>query len=119
MIDKEIAHSGMPKAQKSAKIALVDSALEIEKTEIDAKIDIKSPDQMQSFLDQEETMLKNMVEKIAKSGANVVFCQKGIDDMAQHFLSKKGIIAVRRVKKSDMDKLARATGARLVTSLEY
>jgi len=118
LVDKEIVHSGMPKLQKNAKIALVDSALEIEKTEIDAKIDIKSPDQMQSFLDQEETMLKNMVEKIAKSGANVVFCQKGIDDMAQHFLSKKGIIAVRRVKKSDMDKLARATGARLVTSLD-
>ncbi len=118
LIDKEVVHSGMPKSIKAAKIAIVDSALEIEKTEIDAKIDIKSPDQMQSFLDQEETMLRNMVDKIAKSGANVLFCQKGIDDMAQHFLAKKGIVAVRRVKKSDMEKLARATGARLVTSLD-
>ncbi|VVB57696.1 Thermosome subunit alpha [uncultured archaeon] len=118
LVDKEIVHSGMPKVQSKSKIALIDSALEIEKTEIDAKIDIKSPEQMQAFLDQEEKMLKDMVEKIGKSGANVVFCQKGIDDMAQHFLSKKGIIAVRRVKKSDMEKLARATKARIVTSLD-
>ena len=118
LVDKEVVHSGMPKVLNKAKIALVDSALEIEKTEIDAKIDIKSPAQMQSFLDQEEKMLKDMVDKISKSGATAVFCQKGIDDMAQHFLSKKGIMAVRRVKKSDMEKLARATGARIVSSLD-
>ncbi len=118
LVDKEVVHSGMPKTLNKAKIALVDSALEIEKTEIDAKIDIKSPDQMQSFLDQEEKMLKDMVDKIAKSGATAVFCQKGIDDMAQHFLAKKNIMAVRRVKKSDMEKLARATGARIVSSLD-
>jgi len=118
LVDKEIVHSGMPKEAKNAKIALVDSALEIEKTEVDAKIEITSPDQMSAFLEQEEKMLKIMVEKVEKSGAKVLFCQKGIDDMAQHFLSKRGIIAVRRVKKSDMEKLARATGARIVSSLE-
>jgi len=118
VIDKEIVHSGMPKKIKDARIALVDSALEIEKTETDAKIEITSPDQMSAFLDQEEKMLKDMAEKIAKSGANIVFCQKGIDDVAQHYLSKKGIAAVRRVKKSDMDKLAKATGAKVATSLD-
>ncbi len=118
LIDKEVVHSSMPKHVKNAKIALIDSALEIEKTEVDAKIEITSPDQMQSFLNSEEKMLRDMVDKIAKSGANVVFCQKGIDDMAQHFLAKKGIVAVRRVKKSDMEKLSRATGARVATSLD-
>ena len=118
LIDKEIVHPGMPKKIKNAKIALIDSALEIEKTEVDAKIEITSPDQMQAFLQQEEKMLKDMVEKIVKSGANIVFCQKGIDDVAQHYLAKKGIAAVRRVKKSDMEKLSRATGARIATSLE-
>ncbi len=118
LIDKEIAHPGMPKAIKNASIALLDVALEIEKTETEAKIEITSPDQMQAFLQQEEKMLKDMVEKIAKSKANVIFIQKGIDDVAQHFLAKAGIMAVRRVKKSDMEKLAKATGARLVTSLD-
>ncbi len=118
VIDKEIVHSGMPKKVTNAKIALVDAALEIEKTETDAKIEITSPDQMQAFLDQEEKMLREMVDKIAKSGANVVFVQKGIDDVAQHFLSKKGIVAIRRVKKSDMDKLAKATHATIATSLD-
>lgn len=118
VIDKEIVHSGMPKKIENAKIALIDAALEIEKTETDAKIEITSPEQMQAFLDQEEKMLREMVEKIAKTGANVVFVQKGIDDVAQHFLSKKGIAAVRRVKKSDMDNLARATGAKVATSLD-
>ncbi|MEM3399391.1 MAG: thermosome subunit beta [Candidatus Micrarchaeia archaeon] len=118
LIDKEIVHPGMPKSVKNAKIALIDSALEIEKTETDAKIEITSPDQLQAFLDQEEKMLKNMVDKIEASGANVVFCQKGIDDIAQHYLAKKGIVAVRRVKKSDMEKLARATGAKIATSLD-
>lgn len=118
LVDKEIVHSGMPKLAKNAKIALVDSALEIEKTEVDAKIEITSPDQMSAFLEQEEKMFKKMVDKISGAGAKVLFCQKGIDDMAQHFLSKAGIMAVRRVKKSDMEKLARATGARIVSSLE-
>lgn len=118
VIDKEIAHQGMPRLMKNAAIALLDVALEIEKTETDARIEITSPEQMQAFLEQEEKMIKNMVEKIVKSKASVVFVQKGIDDVAQHFLSKNGIIAVRRVKKSDMEKLAKATGARLVTSLD-
>ena len=118
LVDKEIVHQNMPKSIKNAKLALLDCALEIEKTEVDAKIEITSPDQMQKFLEQEEKMLKDMVEKIAKSGANVVFCQKGIDDVAQHFLAKKGISAVRRVKKSDMEKLSRATGAKIATTLD-
>jgi len=118
LIDKEIAHPGMPKQVKNAKIALLDVALEIEKTETDARIEITSPEQMQSFLAQEEKMLKEMVDKIAKSKANVIFIQKGIDDVAQHYLAKAGILAVRRVKKSDMEKLSKATGANLVTSLE-
>ncbi len=118
LVDKEIAHSGMPKSAKNAKIALLDVAMEIEKTETDARIEITSPEQMQAFLQQEEKMLKDMTEKLAKSGANVVFVQKGIDDVAQHYLAKAGIIAVRRVKKSDMEKLAKATGAKIVTSLD-
>jgi thermosome len=118
LVDKEIVHSGMPERIKGAKIALIDCALEIEKTETDAKINITSPNQMEAFLKQEENMLKEMVDKIAASGANVVFCQKGIDDVAQHFLAKKGIAAVRRVKKSDMEKLSRATGASIASSLD-
>ena len=118
LVDKEIVHSGMPKMVENAKIALLDSAIEIEKTEVDAKIEITSPKQMSEFLDQEEKMLKDMVDKIKKSGATVAFCQKGIDDVAQHYLSKAGISAVRRVKKSDMEKLAKATGATIVSSLE-
>ncbi len=118
LIDKEMAHPGMPKSIKNAKIALLDVALEIEKTEVDAKIEITSPEQMQAFLNQEEKMLKDMVDKIVKSKANVVFIQKGIDDVAQHYLAKAGIAAVRRVKKSDIEKLAKATGAKMVTSLD-
>jgi len=117
VIDKERLHPNMPKKVPNAKIALLNAAIEIEKTEVDAKIEITSPDQLQAFLDQEETMLKDMVQNIVKTGANVVFCQKGIDDLAQHFLAKAGIYTIRRVKKSDMEKLARATGSRIVTSI--
>ncbi len=118
VIDKEVVHAGMPKKVDNAKIALIDSALEIEKTETDAKINITAPDQLEAFLKQEEEMLKTMVEKIKQSGANVVFVQKGIDDLAQHYLAKAGILAVRRVKKSDMEKLSRATGAKIASSLD-
>jgi thermosome len=118
VIDKEIVHSGMPKRVEKAKIALLDTSLEIEKTEYDSKLNIESPDQIEAFLNQEEEMLKNMADRIAASGANVVICQKGIDDMVQHFLSKKGIAAIRRAKKSDMERLAKATGANVVTSIE-
>ena len=117
VIDKERLHPNMPKKVTKAKIALLNAPVEIEKTEVDAKIEITSPDQLQAFLDQEEVMLKSMVESIVKTGANVVFAQKGIDDLAQHFLAKAGIYTVRRVKKSDMEKLARATGGRIVTSI--
>ncbi|MEM3781705.1 MAG: thermosome subunit beta [Candidatus Micrarchaeaceae archaeon] len=118
LIDKEVAHPQMPKSLTNAKVALLDVALEIEKTETDARIEITSPEQMESFLKQEEKMLKEMVDKIAKSGANAIFVEKGIDDIAQHYLAKAGILAVRRVKKSDIEKLAKATGAKLVTSLD-
>ncbi len=118
LVDKERVHTNMPKSVKNAKILLTNEALELKKTEVDAEISITSPDQLQSFLDQEEKMIKDMVDKIKASGANVVFCQKGIDDMAQHYLAKEGIFAVRRVKKSDMEKLARATGAKIVSSLD-
>ncbi|MGC8496102.1 MAG: thermosome subunit beta [Candidatus Micrarchaeia archaeon] len=118
LIDKEVAHPGMPKSIANAKIALLDVALEIEKTETDARIEITSPDQMQAFIQQEETILKERVEKIKKSGANVVFTQKGIDDVALHFMAKAGILAARRIKKSDMEKLSRATGGKIVTSLD-
>jgi archaeal chaperonin len=118
VIDKERVHSSMPKLIKDAKIALVDSALEIKNTEIDAKIQITDPEQLQSFLTQEENMLNAMVENVINSGANVLLCQKGIDDLAQHNLAKNGIFAIRRVKKSDMEKLSRATGAKIITKLE-
>ncbi|MEM2419853.1 MAG: thermosome subunit beta [Candidatus Bathyarchaeia archaeon] len=118
VLDKEVVHPGMPKRVENAKIALLDMPLEIEKTEFDAKINIESPEQMEAFLKQEEEMLKGMVEKLAAVGANVVLCQKGIDDMAQHFLARKGILAVRRVKKSDMEKLAKATGGKIITNLD-
>jgi thermosome len=117
VLEKDAAHPAMPKIVHTAKIALVDSAIEIKDTEIDAKIQITDPSQMQAFLDQEEKMLKGMVDKIVNSGATVLFCQKGIDDIAQHYLAKKGIYAVRRAKKSDMEALARATGATIVTNL--
>ncbi|NIO36613.1 thermosome subunit [Candidatus Bathyarchaeota archaeon] len=118
VLDKEIVHSGMPKIVENAKIILLDTALEIEKTEFDAKINIESPEQMDAFLKQEETMLREMVNKITATGANVVLCQKGLDDMVQHFLSRKGIVAVRRIKKSDMEKLAKATGGKIITNLD-
>jgi thermosome len=117
IIDKEIVHSGMPKKAEKAKIALLDSALEIEKTEMSAEIRIRDPSQMKAFLDQETNNLKEMAEKIKNSGANVVFCQKGIDDMVQHFLAKEGIIAARRIKESDMEKLSKATGGKIVSNV--
>ncbi len=118
VLDKEVAHSGMPKRVEKAKIALLDCPLEIEKTEFDAKINIESPEQMEAFLKQEEGMLREMVDKIAATAANVVLCEKGIDDMAQHFLARKGILAARRIKKSDMEKLAKATGGKIITNLD-
>ena len=118
VMDKEIVHDGMPKKIQGAKIVLLNSALEIEKTKFDAKLDISSPDQMQNFLNEEERMLKSMVDKISASGANVVICQKGIDDIAQNYLAKAGIIALRRIKESDMSKLSKATGARIVTNTD-
>ena len=118
IIDKEVVHPGMPKHVKKAKIALLDSALEIEKTEISAEIRINDPTQMKAFLDEENRMMKDMVETIKKSGANVVLCQKGIDDTTQHYLAKEGILAARRIKKSDMEKLGRATGGKVVTNLD-
>jgi len=117
ILDKEVVSPGMPKIAKDAKILLLQSAIEIEKTEFDAKLQITSPEQIQQFLDEEERMLRTMVEKIVNSGANVVICQKGIDDMAQHFLSKAGIMAIRRVKKSDLEKLSKATGGIIYTNL--
>ncbi len=118
ILDKEVVSPGMPKIIKDAKILLLQSAIEIEKTEFDAKLQITSPEQIQQFLDEEERMLRTMVEKIVNSGANVVVCQKGIDDMAQHFLSKANVMVVRRVKKSDLEKLSQATGGMIFTNLD-
>ncbi len=118
VLDKEVVHSGMPKRIEKAKIALIDSALEVKELEGDAKINIDSPEKLQAFLEEEEKSLKEMVDTIARTGANVVFCQKGIDDIAQHYLAKAGVLAARRVKKSDMDKLSRATGAKIVTNIK-
>ena len=118
VLDKEIVHSGMPKRVEKAKIALLDASLENEKPELDAKINIENPAQIEAFLKQEEAMLKDMADKIVASGANVVICQKGIDDMVQHFLARRGIIAIRRAKKSDMEKLAKATGGKIVSRLD-
>lgn len=118
VLDKEVVHAGMPRRIEGAKIALVNSALEIEKTEMSAEIRINDPQQMQMFLEEENKMLKSMVDKIKSSGANVVLCQKGIDDIAQHYLAKASILAVRRVKESDMFKLSKATGARIVSNLD-
>lgn len=117
VIDKEVVHSGMPKQVSNAKIALVDAALEVKETETDAEIRISDPEQLQAFLEKEEGMLRQMVESIKGVGANVLLCQKGIDDLAQHFLAKAGILAVRRVKKSDMEKLAKATGGKIITRI--
>ena len=118
VIDKEVASSQMPKVVEGAKIALLNEKLEIEKTEFDAKINIESPEQMKLFLDEEERMLKEMANSISKAGANVVFCEKGIDDMALHFLAKAGVLAVKSVSSSDMEKLARATGGRILASVK-
>jgi thermosome len=118
VLDKEIVHGGMPHEVTEAKIALINTALEISKTETDAKINISNPQQLKAFLDEENRMLKTMVDKVIGSGANVVFCQKGIDDMAQHYLAKAGIVAVRRIKESDLTKLAKATGGRIITNLD-
>ncbi len=118
IVDKEKVHPGMPSRVKAAKIALVDAALEVKKTEFDAKIQISDPEQLQAFLQEEENILGRYVEAIKNSGANVLLCQKGIDDLAQHFLAKEGIYAIRRVKKSDIEKLSKATGARIVTKIE-
>ena len=118
ILDKERVHPRMPESVKKAKVALIDSALEIKKTEVDAKIQITDPGQLQKFLDEEEKTLKKKVHLIQKSGATAIFCQKGMDDLVQHYLAKENIFAIRRVKKSDMEKLAKATGAKLVTNLE-
>jgi chaperonin GroEL (HSP60 family) len=118
ILDKERVHDGMPKNIKNAKIALVNTAIEVKKTEVDARIQIQDPTQLQAFLDEEEGMLRKMVDKIKKSGATVLICQKGIDDLAQHFLAKAGIYSVRRAKKSDMEKLSKATGATVVANLD-
>jgi thermosome len=118
VLDKEVVHGAMPKRIENAKIALVNAPLEIEKTEFDAKININTPEQMQLFIDEENEMIRKMTDKITQSGANVVLCQKGIDDMAQHYLQKAGILAVRRIKESDMTKLAKATGARIVSNVK-
>jgi thermosome len=118
VIDKEVVHQGMPKSVKNPKIALLNTAIEVEKTEFDAKINIQRPEQMKAFLDEEEKMLKDMVQKIKSSGANVLLCQKGIDDVAQHYLAKEGIAAVRRVSEKDMEKLAKSTGGKIITNIE-
>jgi thermosome len=118
VLDKEVAHSGMPKRIENAKIAIVNAAFEIEKTEFDAKLNISDPSMMKKFLDEETHMLKEMVDKVVAIGANVLICQKGLDDIAQHYLSKAGILAVRRVKESDMTNLAKATGARIANNFE-
>ena len=118
IVDKEVVHPGMPKSVKNPKIALLDCAMEIEKPEFSAEIRINDPVQMKAFLDEETRMMKSMVDKIKASGANVLLCQKGIDDTAQHYLAKEGIMAARRLKQSDMEKLARATGGRIVTNLD-
>lgn len=118
IVDKERVHTGMPEVVKDAKVLLLSVPIELKKTETKAEIKITTPDQMQLFLDQEEAMLREIVDKVIDTGANVVFCQKGIDDLAQYYLTKAGIFAMRRVKKSDMDKLSRATGGRIITSLD-
>ena len=118
VLDKEVVHSGMPTKIQKAKIALVNAALEVEKTEVSSEIRISDPSQMQMFLEEENRMLKGMVDKLGSVGANVLICQKGIDDIVQHYLSKQGILAVRRVKESDMTKLSKATGGRITSNLD-
>ncbi len=118
VLDKEIVHSEMPKNIKNAKILLINNALEIKEPETEAKIQITSPDQLQAFIDQEESYLKAMVDRIQATGANVVLCQKGIDDLAQHYLAKAGILAIRRVRQTDIERLAKATGAKIITRIK-
>ncbi|MBI4019602.1 MAG: TCP-1/cpn60 chaperonin family protein [Candidatus Aenigmarchaeota archaeon] len=118
VIDKEVVHPGMPKIIKGAKIALLDCALEVKETERTTEIRVNTPEQLQAFLEQESAMLKSMVKKVVDSGANVAFCQKGIDDLAQHYLAKNNITAARRVKKSDIEMLAKATGAKIISSVD-
>ena len=118
ILDKERVHSGMPRSVADAKIALINSAIEVKKTEVDAKIQITDPSMLAQFLDEEENYLRSLVEKVQSAGANVVICQKGIDELAQHYMSKAGLFAVRRAKKSDMEALAKATGARIVTNID-
>ncbi len=118
VLDKEVVHPGMPRRKEKAKITLLNLALEVKETETSAKINITDPEQLRSFLDEERRMLQEMVDQVKKSGANVVLCQKGIDDIAQHYLAKAGILAARRVKESDMEKLARATGGKVVTNIK-
>ena len=118
ILDKERVHSGMPRRVADAKIALINSAIEVKKTEVDAKIQITDPSMLAQFLDEEENYLRSLVEKIQSAGANVVICQKGIDELAQHYMSKAGLFAIRRAKKSDMEALAKATGARIVTNID-
>src|ERR687892_18431 len=118
VLDKEVVHGGMPKRIENARIALVNSPLEVEKPEFDAKLNISNPSQMQRFLDEENKILRSMVEKFSSAGANVVLCQKGIDDMAQHYLAKAEVLVVRRIKESDMSKLAKATGATMITNID-
>ena len=118
ILDKERVHAGMPRSVSNAKIAVINSAIEVKKTEVDAKIQITDPNQLASFLEEEENFIRGLVDKISDSGANVVICQKGIDDLAQHYLAKKGIFAIRRAKKSDMEALAKATGAKIITNID-
>jgi thermosome len=118
VLDKEVVNNNMPKQISNAKIALISAPLEIEKTEFEAKINISTPNQIKSFMEEENQILKEMVEKIKNTGASVVLCQKGIDDIVQHYLAKAGILAVRRIKESDMAKLAKATGARIVGNVD-
>ena len=118
ILDKERVHAGMPRSVSNAKIAVINSAIEVKKTEVDAKIQITDPNQLASFLEEEENFIRGLVDKISNSGANVVICQKGIDDLAQHYLAKKGIFAIRRAKKSDMEALAKATGAKIITNID-
>jgi len=118
ILDKERVHAGMPRSVSGAKVALINSAIEVKKTEVDAKIQITDPSMLASFLEEEENYIKGLVEKIQESGANVIICQKGIDDLAQHYMSKAGIFAIRRAKKSDMEALSKATGGRVVTNID-
>jgi thermosome len=118
ILDKERVHAGMPRSIKGAKIALINSAIEVKKTEVDAKIQITDPNQLSMFLQEEENYIKGLVEKIQNSGANVLICQKGIDELAQHYMSKAGIFAIRRAKKSDMEALSKATSGSIVTNLD-